>query len=161
LINITSGAIIPLTNAALLKRVIVGYALESLDLNHVIDQLDEEQIQLVANAEPEENVLELLMGVIEEQPVAEAIENDVKHDLSDEALHNVEVYMNSPNLAAARPRLKRVCILSLTFTLKARYINQALASGYETTFICRIKAGNHPQQRTHFRGTGWYYIPRH
>ncbi|KAH9941075.1 hypothetical protein B0H21DRAFT_753480 [Amylocystis lapponica] len=110
LTNITSGLMLPLTTADLLTHAIVGSVLENLDMERLVREVGEAVSQrILGNNESVDDVARelherlLLRNESTKRVVIESIYRD-----SEEAKHNVSVYMNAPSLAEARPQLKRV-----------------------------------------------------
>ncbi|KZT73931.1 hypothetical protein DAEQUDRAFT_761875 [Daedalea quercina L-15889] len=110
LVNITSGLMLPLTTADLLTHAIVGSVLENLDMERLVREVGEAVSQrILGNNESVDDVARelherlLLRNESTKRVVIESIYRD-----SEEAKHNVSVYMNSNSLADARPHLKRV-----------------------------------------------------
>ena len=101
---------LPLTTADLLAHAIVGSVLENLDMERLIREVGQAVSQrILGNNESVDDVARelherlLLRNESTKKVVIESIYRE-----SPEAQHNVEVYMNSPTLAEARPLLKRV-----------------------------------------------------
>jgi hypothetical protein len=126
--NITSGLMLPLTTADLLAHAIVGSVLENLDMERLVREVGQAVAQrILGNNESVDEVAKelherlLLRNESTKKVVIESIYKD-----SDEARHNVEVYTNAPNLAAARPLLQRV--IGSRFTDK--YQHSRMTGGY-------------------------------
>ncbi|GBE85180.1 hypothetical protein SCP_0703660 [Sparassis crispa] len=110
IVNITSGLMLPLTTADLLTHAIVGSVLENLDMERLVREVGEAVSQrILGNNESVDDVARelherlLLRNESTKKVVIETIYRD-----SEEAKHNVSVYMQAPTLAEARPLLKRV-----------------------------------------------------
>ncbi|KAI0714004.1 hypothetical protein C8T65DRAFT_738903 [Cerioporus squamosus] len=110
LTNITSGLMLPLTTADLLTHAIVGSVLENLDMERLVREVGQAVSQrILGNNESVDDVARelherlLLRNESTKKVVIESIYRD-----SEEAKHNVNVYMQASNLAEARPHLKRV-----------------------------------------------------
>ncbi|KAH9889829.1 hypothetical protein C8Q73DRAFT_705623 [Cubamyces lactineus] len=110
LTNITSGLMLPLTTADLLTHAIVGSVLENLDMERLVREVGQAVSQrILGNNESVDDVARelherlLLRNESTKKVVIESIYRD-----SEEAKHNVSVYMQSTTLADARPHLKRV-----------------------------------------------------
>ncbi|KZT11893.1 vWA-like protein [Laetiporus sulphureus 93-53] len=108
--NITSGLMLPLTTADLLTHAIVGSVLENLDMERLVREVGAAVSQrILGNNESVDDVARelherlLLRNESTKRVVIESIYRD-----SEEAKHNVNVYMQAPSLADARPLLKRV-----------------------------------------------------
>ncbi|OCH84907.1 hypothetical protein OBBRIDRAFT_815291 [Obba rivulosa] len=110
LTQITSGLMLPLTTADLLTHAIVGSVLENLDMERLVREVGQAVSErILGNNESVDDVARelherlLLRNESTKRVVIESIYRD-----SDEAKHNVNVYMEAPSLAEARPQLKRV-----------------------------------------------------
>ncbi|KAI0352640.1 vWA-like protein [Trametes cingulata] len=110
LTNITSGLMLPLTTADLLTHAIVGSVLENLDMERLVREVGQAVSQrILGNNESVDDVARelherlLLRNESTKKVVIESIYRE-----SEEAKHNVSVYMQAPTLAEARPHLKRV-----------------------------------------------------
>ncbi|THG94031.1 hypothetical protein EW026_g7355 [Hermanssonia centrifuga] len=110
LTNITSGLMLPLTTADLLTHAIVGSVLENLDMERLVREVGQAVSQrILGNNESVDDVARelherlLLRNESTKKVVIESIYRE-----SEEAKHNVSVYMQAPSLAEARPLLKRV-----------------------------------------------------
>ncbi|KAI8986203.1 hypothetical protein BD414DRAFT_515240 [Trametes punicea] len=108
--NITSGLMLPLTTADLLTHAIVGSVLENLDMERLVREVGQAVSQrILGNNESVDDVARelherlLLRNESTKKVVIESIYRE-----SEEAKHNVNVYMQAPTLADARPHLKRV-----------------------------------------------------
>ena len=108
--NITSGLMLPLTTADLLTHAIVGSVLENLDMERLVREVGVAVAQrILGNNESVDDVARelheklLLRNESTKRVVIESIYRE-----SDEAAHNVQVFLNAPNLKEARPLLKRV-----------------------------------------------------
>lgn len=101
---------LPLTTADLLVHAIVGSVLENLDMERLVREVGEAVSQRIhGNNESVDDVARelherlLLRNESTKRVVIESIYRE-----TEEAKHNVEVYMNAPSLREARPHLKRV-----------------------------------------------------
>ncbi|KAI0822008.1 hypothetical protein BC628DRAFT_1391938 [Trametes gibbosa] len=110
LTNITSGLMLPLTTADLLTHAIVGSVLENLDMDRLVREVGQAVSErILGNHESVDDVARelherlLLRNESTKKVVIESIYRD-----SEEAKHNVSIYMQAPSLAEARPHLKRV-----------------------------------------------------
>lgn len=108
--NITSGLMLPLTTADLLTHAIVGSVLENLDMERLVREVGQAVSQrILGNNESVDDVARelherlLLRNESTKKVVIESIYRE-----SEEAKHNVQVYMQAPTLAEARPLLRRV-----------------------------------------------------
>lgn len=125
--NITSGLMLPLTTADLLTHAIVGSVLENLDMERLVREVGQAVSQrILGNNESVDDVARelherlLLRNESTKKVVIESIYRE-----SDEAKHNVDVYMRAATLAEARPALKRVP--GTRFTDK--YLHARMSSG--------------------------------
>ncbi|KAI0770528.1 hypothetical protein C8Q74DRAFT_1202795 [Fomes fomentarius] len=110
LTNVTSGLMLPLTTADLLTHAIVGSVLENLDMERLVREVGQAVSQrILGNNESVDDVARelherlLLRNESTKKVVIESIYRD-----SEEAKHNVNIYMQASSLAEARPHLKRV-----------------------------------------------------
>ncbi|KAI0632014.1 hypothetical protein C8Q77DRAFT_1059766 [Trametes polyzona] len=108
--NITSGLMLPLTTADLLTHAIVGSVLENLDMERLVREVGQAVSQrILGNNESVDDVARelherlLLRNESTKKVVIESIYRE-----SEEAKHNVSIYMQAPTLAEARPHLRRV-----------------------------------------------------
>ena len=108
---------LPLTTADLLTHAIVGSVLENLDMERLVREVGQAVSQrILGNNESVDDVARelherlLLRNESTKKVVIESIYRD-----SEEAKHNVNVYMQSNSLADARSHLKRVRGLSCLF----------------------------------------------
>lgn len=115
--NITSGLMLPLTTADLLTHAIVGSVLENLDMERLVREVGAAVSQrILGNNESVDDVARelherlLLRNESTKKVVIESIYRE-----SEEAKHNVSVYMQAPSLNEARPLLKRVGYVSTVF----------------------------------------------
>lgn len=110
LTKITGATMVPLTTASLLSHVIVGSALEQMDMEALIAEVGQAVAQKIHQGmESVDDVAKelherlLLRQVETKQLVVESI-----HRESPEATHNVDVFFRSETLAEAKPLLKKV-----------------------------------------------------
>ncbi|KAI0789803.1 hypothetical protein C8Q75DRAFT_733586 [Abortiporus biennis] len=108
--NITSGLMLPLTTADLLTHAIVGSVLENLDMERLVREVGQAVSQrILGNNESVDDVARelherlLLRNENTKKVVIESIYRE-----SEEAKHNVQVYMQAPSLKEAKPQLRRV-----------------------------------------------------
>lgn len=129
--GITSGLMLPLTTANLLAHAIIGSVLENLDMERLIREVGQEVAArilgqfiplsmlrcmltdmfcaVVGNNESVDDVARALQESLSlrgESTRKVVIKNIYRE--SPEAKHNVQVWMNAPDLASARPLLKKV-----------------------------------------------------
>lgn len=105
---------LPLTTADLLTHAIVGSVLENLDMERLVREVGEAVSQrILGDNESVDDVARelherlLLRNESTKKVVIESIYRE-----SEEAKHNVSVYMQAPSLTEARPLLKKVWCLS-------------------------------------------------
>ncbi|KAI0076315.1 hypothetical protein K474DRAFT_1663145 [Panus rudis PR-1116 ss-1] len=110
IVNITSGLMLPLTTADLLTHAIVGSVLENLDMERLVREVGQAVSQrILGNNESVDDVARelherlLLRNESTKKVVIESIYRE-----SEEAKHNVQVYMEAPSLQDARPLLRKV-----------------------------------------------------
>ena len=120
LTTITSGLMLPLTTADLLAHAIVGSVLENLDMERLVREVGVAVAQrILGNNESVDDVARelheklLLRNESTKRVVIESIYRE-----SEEAAHNVQVFLNAPNLKEARPLLKRVSHDHVTASLR-------------------------------------------
>ncbi|GAA5875200.1 hypothetical protein JCM16303_005043 [Sporobolomyces ruberrimus] len=125
---ITSATLVPLTTAALLSHVIVGAALEHLEMERLIQEVGRavaERIhsgmQTVDDVARELHEKLLLRGEETKQLQFESI-----HRETDETRHNVETFVNAPELPSAKPLLQKV--------RGSRFTEKYLQSRYQSSF---------------------------
>ncbi|PWN92064.1 hypothetical protein FA10DRAFT_259323 [Acaromyces ingoldii] len=121
LVRITGSQLLPLTSASLLAHVIIGAAGEAMDLDRlhrevgdaVVDRLRSMSLEgQAAGAGPGDVMDEVTkelhqsLSLRNEETKQLLIENIYKE--SEESKHNIDVWLNAPNIAAARPHLKKV-----------------------------------------------------
>lgn len=107
---------LPLTTADLLAHAIVGSVLENLDMERLIHEVGAAVAdRIIGNNESVDDVARelheklLLRNENTKKVVIESIYKD-----SEEARHNVSIFMHSPSLAEARPQLRRVSNIFIT-----------------------------------------------
>ena len=146
IVNITSGLMLPLTTADLLAHAIVGSVLENLDMERLIREVGQAVSQrILGNNESVDDVARelherlLLRNESTKKVVIESIYRE-----SEEAKHNVSVYMQASNLAEARPQLKRVSnilmVFSFTVLIWEFYIFRYRALALQTSTCTRESA---------------------
>ncbi|CAL1712909.1 unnamed protein product [Somion occarium] len=144
--NITSGLMLPLTTADLLTHAIVGSVLENLDMERLVREVGQAVSQrILGNNESVDDVARelherlLLRNESTKRVVIESIYRE-----SEEAKHNVQVYMEAPSLKEARPLLKKVH--GTRFTEK--YLHSRMATtGSSTTSMGTIPSPSHSPPR--------------
>ncbi|GAA5906923.1 hypothetical protein JCM8208_003711 [Rhodotorula glutinis] len=126
---ITSAVLVPLTTATLLSHVIVGSALEHLEMERLIHEVGQavaERIhaglQTVDDVAKELHERLLLRGEETKQLKFESIHRD-----TDETRHNVDTFVNAPDLQSAKPLLRKV--------RGSRFTDKYLASRYNSSFM--------------------------
>ncbi|GAA5869316.1 hypothetical protein JCM1840_005438, partial [Sporobolomyces johnsonii] len=125
---ITSALLVPLTTASLLSHVIVGSALEHMDMERLIQEVGRavaERVhagmQTVDDVARELHERLLLRGEETKQLQFESI-----HRETPETKHNVDVFINAPDLQAAKPQLQKV--------RGSRFTEKYLQSRYQSSF---------------------------
>jgi len=101
---------LPLTTADLLTHAIVGSVLENLDMERLVREVGQAVAQrILGNNESVDDVARelherlLLRNESTKKVVIESIYRE-----SEEGTHNINVFVNAPTLAEARPLLKKV-----------------------------------------------------
>ncbi|CAD6577244.1 MAG: hypothetical protein CYPHOPRED_000199 [Cyphobasidiales sp. Tagirdzhanova-0007] len=122
--QLSSGVMLPLTNAALLARVIVGSALEHLDMERLIQEVGAAvAMKIHGNQESVDDVAKELHErlMLRNESTKQLVIEDIYRQ-SSEADHNVSIWMNASDLASAKPHLKKVSGSRFTDKyLEARY----------------------------------------
>jgi hypothetical protein len=101
---------LPLTTANLLAPAIVGSALENMDMERLIREVGMAVGERVhGNNESVDDVAKELHEklLLRNESTKRVVIENIYRELP-EAMHNVQVWMNSPNIQAARPQLKKV-----------------------------------------------------
>ncbi|KAG8903082.1 hypothetical protein FRB99_003755 [Tulasnella sp. 403] len=110
LVGITSGTMVPLTTANLLAHAIIGSVLENLDMQRLIEEVHQEMAtRILGNNESIDDVareLQVKLQLRNEKSKRLVIENIYRP--SEEASHNVDVWMHAANIASAKSLLKKV-----------------------------------------------------
>jgi len=108
--SITSGLMLPLTTADLLAHAIVASVLENLDMDRLINEVGQAVAQRILGAnESVDDVAKdlherlLLRNESTKRVVFESIYRE-----SEDATHNVQVFMNASSIQEARPHLRKV-----------------------------------------------------
>ncbi|KIS71189.1 uncharacterized protein UMAG_11280 [Mycosarcoma maydis] len=116
LVQITGAMLVPLTTASLLSHVILGIAGEAMDLERLHREIGDaiaERIQSLSLEGGQSNPMDdvarelherlLLRNESTKQLYIESIYRD-----TEESRHNIQVWAKAPDLATARPNIKRV-----------------------------------------------------
>ncbi|KAJ9477633.1 VWFA domain-containing protein [Pseudozyma hubeiensis] len=116
LVQITGAMLVPLTTASLLSHVILGLAGEAMDLDRLHREIGDaiaERIQSLSLEGGQSNPMDdvarelherlLLRNENTKQLYIESIYRD-----TEESRHNIQVWATAPDLATARPNIKRV-----------------------------------------------------
>ncbi|CEH16437.1 hypothetical protein UM01098.1 [Ceraceosorus bombacis] len=117
LVRITGGQLLPLTTASLLAPVIIGAAGECMSLDRLHREIGDQVAQRIAQMSldnPAENdVMDsvtrdlynslTLRREVTKQLIVESIYRETP-----ESLHNVQIWSTAPDLASARPHIRRV-----------------------------------------------------
>lgn len=115
--GITSGLMLPLTTANLLAHAIIGSVLENLDMERLIREVGQAVAQrILGGQESVDDVARELHEklLLRNESTKKLVVENIYRE-SEEAKHNVQVWQNSPDLATARPQLKKVCRHSVPF----------------------------------------------
>ncbi|ORY76210.1 hypothetical protein BCR35DRAFT_305836 [Leucosporidium creatinivorum] len=128
---ITSAVLVPLTTASLLSHVIVGSALEQMDMDRLIKEVgfavSERVHGGVGSVDDVARELQeklMLRGEATKQLSFESI-----HRETDETRHNVDTFVNAESLAAAKPNLKKV--------IGSRFTEKYLQTRYTSAYASR------------------------
>lgn len=108
--GITSGLMLPLTTANLLAHAIIGSVLENLDMERLIREVGQAVAQrILGGQESVDDVARELHEklLLRNESTKKLVVENIYRE-SEEAKHNVQVWQNSPDLATARPQLKKV-----------------------------------------------------
>jgi hypothetical protein len=116
LVRLTGGQLLPLTTASLLTPVIIGAAAECMSLDRLHREVGDQVAQRIADMSLENNERDVMDSVTRDlfesltlrrettkHLIVESIYNE-----SAESKHNIEVWTQARDLAAARPLLKKV-----------------------------------------------------
>jgi hypothetical protein len=125
---------LPLTTAALLAPAIVGSALENMDMERLIREVGMAVAERVhGNNESVDDVAKELHEklLLRNESTKKVVIENIYRDIP-EAAHNVQVFLNSPNIAACRPLVRKVCLcISSTFLYRISIsICISLGQGY-------------------------------
>jgi hypothetical protein len=106
---------LPLTTADLLAHAIVGSVLENLDMDRLIEEVGQAVAdRILGNNESVDDVArELHEKLLLRNESTKKVVIETIYKETPEALHNVKIFMEAPNLAEARPHLKkaRECLM--------------------------------------------------
>ncbi|CAG7846350.1 SubName: Full=Uncharacterized protein {ECO:0000313/EMBL:CCA69017.1} [Serendipita indica DSM 11827] len=108
--QITSGLMLPLTTANLLAPAIVGSALENMDIERLIREVGMAVAERVhGNNESVDDVAKELHEklLLRNESTKKVVIENIYRELP-EATHNVQVWINAPNIAAAKPLLRKI-----------------------------------------------------
>lgn len=110
IVNVTSGLMLPLTTADLLAHAIVGSVLENLDMERLINEVGQAVAQRIlgANESVDDVARELHERLLLRNESTKRVVFESIYRESDEAKHNVQIFMTASSLAEARPQLKKV-----------------------------------------------------
>jgi hypothetical protein len=101
---------LPLTTANLLAHAIIGSVLENLDMERLIREVGQAvATRILGNQESVDDVARELHErlLLRNENTKKVVFENIYRD-SAEARHNVQIFADAPNLAAARPLLKKV-----------------------------------------------------
>jgi len=125
---------LPLTTANLLAPAIVGSALENMDIERLIREVGMAVAERVhGNNESVDDVAKELHEklLLRNESTKKVVIENIYRDIP-EAQQNIQVWINSPNIATARPQLKKVSQLLICARpisdLSFPYRSKALAS---------------------------------
>ncbi|KZV93468.1 hypothetical protein EXIGLDRAFT_612901 [Exidia glandulosa HHB12029] len=130
LTSITSGLMLPLTTANLLSHAIIGSVLENLDMERLIREVGQAVAdRILGGNESVDDVARELHEklLLRNESTKKVVFENIYRD-SEEARHNVQVFQNAPNLAAARPLLKKV--KGTRFTDKYLAVRHSMRTDY-------------------------------
>ncbi|SCV74815.1 BQ2448_7844 [Microbotryum intermedium] len=107
---ITSAVLVPLTTASLLSHVIVGSALEQMDMERIIEEVGLVVAERVheGQASVDDIALELHRKLLLRGEETKQLKFESIHRDSPEAQHNVQVLTTSPSLQQAKAHLKKI-----------------------------------------------------
>lgn len=108
--TISSGLMLPLTTANLLSHAIIGSVLENLDMERLIREVGQAVAhRILGNQESVDDVARELHEklLLRNENTKKVVFENIYRE-SPEAKHNVQVFIEAPNLPAARPLLKKV-----------------------------------------------------
>lgn len=125
--QITSGLMLPLTTANLLAPAIVGSALENMDMERLIREVGMAVAERVhGNNESVDDVAKELHEklLLRNESTKKVVIENIYRDIP-EAQQNIQVWINSPNIATARPQLKKI--------KGTRFTDKYLSAKYQPT----------------------------
>ena len=102
---------LPLTTANLLAHAIIGSVLENLDMERLINEVGQAVAERIlgGNESVDDVARELHERLLLRNESTKRVVIESIYRETEEAKHNVGLYMASPSLREARPHLKRVC----------------------------------------------------
>ena len=101
---------LPLTTANLLSHAIIGSVLENLDMERLIREVGQAVAQrILGNQESVDDVARELHEklLLRNENTKKVVFENIYREC-EEARHNVQVFSEAPNLAVARPLLRKV-----------------------------------------------------
>ncbi|KAL8277555.1 hypothetical protein RQP46_009987 [Phenoliferia psychrophenolica] len=125
---ISSGLIVPLTTAALLSHVIVGSALEQMDMERLIEEVGLAVAERVHGGQEsvDDIARELHAKLLLRNESTKQLHVESIHRDSEEARHNVNVFTTANSLADAKGNLKKVT--------GSRFTEKYLATRYNSSY---------------------------
>jgi len=110
LTGITSGVMLPLTTANLLSHAIIGSVLENLDMERLIHEVGQAVAERIlgGNETVDDVARELHEKLLLRNESTQTLVVENIYRESEEAIHNVQVWSQAPNIQAARPLLQKV-----------------------------------------------------
>ncbi len=107
--TITSGLMLPLTTADLLAHAIVASVLENLDMDRLVNEVGQAVAQRIlgANESVDDVAKELHERLLLRNESTKKVVFESIYRESEDAAHNVEVFMNAPSIQEARPHLRK------------------------------------------------------
>ncbi|EJD45660.1 elongation factor-2 kinase [Auricularia subglabra TFB-10046 SS5] len=144
LTSITSGLMLPLTTANLLSHAIIGSVLENLDMERLIREVGQAVAErILGGNESVDDVARELHEklLLRNESTKKVIFENIYRD-SEEAKHNVQVFQTAPNLAAARPLLKKV--KGTRFTDKYLAVRHSMRTDYSSSYRRPAPAASPP-----------------
>ncbi|KAK4056463.1 hypothetical protein OIO90_002606 [Microbotryomycetes sp. JL221] len=108
---ITSAVLVPLTTAALLSHVIVGSALEQMDMDRIIQEVGlvvGQRVHERGDASVDEVARELQEKLMLRGEATKQLSFESIHRETPETAHNVDTFVSANTLADAKPLLKRI-----------------------------------------------------
>ena len=148
--TITSGLMLPLTTADLLAHAIVGSVLENLDMERLVREVGQAVAQrILGNNESVDDVARelherlLLRNESTKKVVIESIYRE-----SEEGTHNVNVFVDAPTLADARPHLKKVYSLKPSARTSCSLVAQVPTPRFTDKYLAARSSGSRFSTRT-------------